>query len=315
MLRGRAFAALLLPLALSSGAAARDLAVYKGAGCIGAEKLSEYERFIGRRVDRVVDFLPNASWQDTKGAADWLLRCWRKTGHKLALSVPMLPRDGSTLDAGADGAYDQHYRELAALIVSHGYGDAILRLGWEFNGDWYTWAAAKNPEAFVRLWRRIVSIMREVPGARFRFDWNPVLGRQKIPPDQVYPGDDVVDIIGLDAYNQTWNARANTPELKWLDLLDQPFGLKWHREFAKHHGKPVSFPEWGTGTRPDGRGGGDDPYYVARMAEWIAGSDLAYQGYWDYAAPDYDAQLSTGRFPRAGAQLLKSLDRIVGKRE
>ena len=52
-------------------------------------------------------------------------------------SVPLLPKDGSTLAAGASGAYDAHFETMARELVAQGQGDAIIRLGWEFNGSWY----------------------------------------------------------------------------------------------------------------------------------------------------------------------------------
>ena len=32
-------------------------------------------------------------------------------------------------------------------LVAEGQGNAILRLGWEFNGDWYPWSVANNTDA------------------------------------------------------------------------------------------------------------------------------------------------------------------------
>jgi hypothetical protein len=63
----------------------------------------------------------------------------------------------------------------------------------------------------------------------------------------------------------------------------------------------MSFPEWGTGTRPDGHGGGDDPYFIQQMASWIASANVLYHDYWDYPASDYNAKLSDNHQPNAGA--------------
>jgi hypothetical protein len=291
-------------LALSSPAyAGADLAVYKGAGCDGAKRLPAFETWIGRRVDRVVDFLDARSWAAMISSAKWIAQCWQKQGNKLALSVPMLTKDKSaTLADGARGDLDHHFREVGRILVALGHADSILRIGWEFNGGWYPWAAATDPESFVAFWRRIVTTMRSVPGSQFRFDWNPTIGMVKINPERVYPGDDVVDIIGLDVYNQSWHPRRGNPAVRWDEKVNGAYGLKWHRDFAKAHDKPRSFPEWGTGTRKDGHGFGDDPAFVKNMHEWIAADDVVYHGYWDYRAPDFNAELSTGQFPEAAAQ-------------
>ena len=284
-----------------------ELAVYKGAGCDGKKRIAAFEAWLGRPVDRVIDFLARDRWATVISSGKWVSHCWRGTPYKVTFSIPMLPADKeSTLEAGMNGAYNDYFRELANTFVANGQGDAILRIGWEFNGGWYPWAAKRNPDAWIALWRHIVTTMRSVPGARFRFDWNPTLGWQQIPPDKVYPGDDYVDIIGLDVYNQTWEKTATTPELRWRDLMDRSYGLRWHADFARQHGKPMSFAEWGTGTRADGHGGGDDPLFVRNMTEWIKEHDVLYHGYWDYPAKDFNAELSSGQFPLSGAELRRA---------
>lgn len=293
----------VLMLAVPAARADAELAVYKGAGCDGVKRIPAFEAWLGRRADRVVDFLDGKNWAAMTGSAKWIAQCWQKPGYKLALSVPMLTKDKSaTLADGARGDLDHHFREIARILVETGHGDSILRIGWEFNGAWYPWAASQDPESFVAFWRRIVVTMRSVPGNRFRFDWNPTVGTTKIDPERVYPGDDVVDIIGMDIYNQSWHPRRDDPAVRWDEKVNGPHGLKWHRDFAKAHNKPRSFPEWGTGTRKDGHGYGDDPVFVKNMHEWIAAPDVIYHGYWDYRAPDFNAELSTGQSPAAAAQ-------------
>ncbi|NED56407.1 hypothetical protein G3I24_36680, partial [Micromonospora aurantiaca] len=79
---------------------------------------------------------------------------------------------------------------------------AVIVLGWEMNGDTYGGRCAPNPRAWKVYWRRIVATMRSVPGAHFRFDFAPTRGRDAVPWTECYPGDDVVDIIGSDTYDQ-----------------------------------------------------------------------------------------------------------------
>ncbi len=299
--------AALLLAALPAPAQTYELAVYKGAGCEGAPRVAGFEAWLGRPVDRVVDFLARESWHTVVSSARWISGCWRDAGRRLALAVPLLPDgDGATLAAGAAGAHDRHFRAIAEALVADGHADAVIRLGWEFNGDWYPWAAAPDPDAWIANWRRVVRTMRAVPGARFRFEWSPALGRQRIAPDRVYPGDAYVDVIGLTVYNQSWNPSVTTPVDRWAELRDQPYGLSWHAHFAAARGKPVSFAEWGTGTRGDGpgrgAGGGDDPHFITRMADWIAARPVLYHGYWDFPAHDYNARLSDDSQPLSAAE-------------
>jgi hypothetical protein len=301
-------AALAAPVAATPRAAPRILfGTYGGGGCTGVPAVAGFEAWLGRRVDIVLDFLEMRTWKGMVDEAGWMAGCWRGAGRRrLAISVPMLVGEGSpSLQAGARGDYDEHYRALAAKLIASGYGDSILRVGWEFNGGWYPWTARGDPAAYAAFWRRIALAMRAAPGARFRFDWTATTVDG--PTAAAYPGDDVVDLIGLDIYNQSW-PRIDIDLLRWEYLLHHPAGLIWHRDFAASHGKPRSFPEWGTGTRPDGHGGGDDPSFVANMLDWMRqGGPVAYACYWNYRADDYDAMVTDGRLPKAAAALRAGL--------
>jgi hypothetical protein len=283
------------------------LGVYGGAGCTGVPAVEAFQAWLGRPVQVVLDFLQMDSWPGMLNEAGWITGCWKQLpGRTLAISVPMLVGAGHpTLNQGAEGRFDAHFRTLAHRLVSGGDADAFVRIGWEFNGGWYPWTARGHAAAFARYWRRIALAMRSVPGARFRFDWCPAMIDG--PTAAAYPGDDVVDVIGLDVYNQSWPL-ITSPLRRWDYLLHHAAGLIWHRDFAKAHGKPRSFPEWGTGTRPDGHGAGDDPLFIRNMIGWMQeGGPVAYECYWNYRAPDYDAKVTDGRLPAAAAALRRGL--------
>lgn len=286
------------PASLSVDGGAK-LGVYQGAGCAGATKVQQFERWFGRDTDQVLEFI---SWQVLRDGTTWAVRCWAKAGRKsVVYSLPMMPPDQSvTLADGAQGKFDELFRNYGAELVKNGYGDSIIRLGWEFNAGWYPWKASKDPQSWVAYWRRIVSVMRAVPGAAFKFDWCPAASNGGFLAEQAYPGDDVVDIIGLDFYNTAVDAKSVTPQQRWETRMKMRTGLAWHRDFAAKHGKPMSYPEWGTGTRRQGGGADDDPYFVEQMAAWIAGNNVAYHNYWDYSTKDYDSKLSDGRQSQAG---------------
>ena len=281
-------------------ASAASLGVYQGSGCTGATALNNFVGWFGRKPDQVLDFIASDSWQAMLDGSNWVSGCWHNVNAEVVFSLPMLPEGTDTLADGAAGKFDDKFEQIAAVLIAKGYGDAVIRIGWEFNGDWYPWAAAKDPINWVIYWRRIVTAMRGVEGAAFRFDWCPALGQQQIAANAVYPGDTYVDIIGQDVYNQSWSG-VSTAADRWTELLMQPYGLQWHRTFATTHSKPMSFPEWATGTRPDGHGAGDDAYFIQQMASWIGQTAPLYHNYWDYSAPDFDGKLSNGSKPKAGA--------------
>ena len=277
-----------------------DLFVYRGGGCSGRDKLPPFITMLGREPEGIIDFAQTDTWPGMLGSVRWAENCWKGKPYKLAQSVPMLLSQGTTLAEGAAGAYDRHFEEFGRILVAGGNGDAYLRIGWEFNGDWYPWAAAKDPEAFKVYFKRIATIFRRTPGSHFKIVWNPAQGKQQIAPDTVYPGDDAVDIIALDLYNRSWRAGDKAdPEVRWRHHVDEPYGLDWLRTFAAQHSKPIALPEWGTGTSPDGQGMGDDPVFITRMGAWIAANNVAFTGYWDYPAPDFNAEISGGKAPKS----------------
>lgn len=280
-----------------------EFGAHVGAGCNGRAAIPAFERFAGRKLERTVDAIDQRDWTKLRSSAGWLSHCWSGAPLKLTISVPMIPNGTqSTLAQGAQGAYDDVFREIAKTLVKDKLADATLRIGWEFNGGWMPWSAAKDPTSYVAFFRRIVRIVRAVPGQHFAIEWTPGVGRHAIAPDHAYPGDDVVDLIGMDVYNESWDPAYKNTQARFTWLRDQPYGLAWVRAFAAAHRKPTAYSEWGSGTRPDGHGGGDDPYFIKQMAAWFAATHPAYQSYWEVEdLGQYDDTLASGHHPQAAA--------------
>ena len=96
--------------------------------------------------------------------------------------------------------------------------------------------------------------MRSVPGEQFRFVWNPDAGaftQSGYSVAAAYPGNAYVNVIGLDAYDQSW-ATPQTPTNAWAST-DLP-ALSAAAQFAVSNGKPLAFCEWGVAIRSDGHG-------------------------------------------------------------
>jgi len=284
----------------SEVAATRGIGVFRQGGTTPAT-VGEWERWVGRRLTHVSTYFSEQSWDAQLHAADWFTRQWQGSGKTIAAGVPIIVNSGGSLRAGANGAYDGHWRNLASTLVRNGQERMILRLGWEFNGTWYKWSAVRDPGAFADYWRRIVTTMRSVPGASgLRFDWNPGIGPANVPL-AAYPGDAYVDIIGLDIYDRSFGPRGANDAARWADFMERPYGLRWHREFARAHGKPMSFPEWGISDVHVGGATHDNAGFVHNMADWFASNDVAYQSYFDVDKPgDGNHKLMTGQFPRSG---------------
>lgn len=309
-------------------------------GATGTDGIDAFGRWLGRDLDTALTFLDYDTWEDIEGPS-WFVEPWRQwmaaaDGRTLVVSVAMLPGPwadddvvAGELRAGAAGEYDQHFRTLARRLVANGMGGAILRIGWEANGGWYRWRASPDADAWVQYFRRIVDAMRTIEGSAFTIDWTvsvPVEVRSAVP---FYPGDDVVDIVGVDVYDKSWQddtypypPGANEHERRlrqdrvWSTILDGGDigeGLDHWAKFADEHGKSLSVPEWGVVDLVDAgeqRGGLDNPSFVDRMADWIESHPVQYHVYfeWDSGSDGGDHRLSVAdtAFPQA-AQAFRRL--------
>ncbi len=277
------------------------------------DEVTAYEEWLGRDVPLAVDFSARDTWYDISSPG-YLFEAWEGEDRRLVLGVAMVPSDvdGVSIDAGADGEYDEHFRELAENLVEAGQEDAILRIGWEFNLDTWKWSTG-DEEAWKAYYRRIVEEMRSVEGAAFRYDWNPNNGSSEHDAVEYYPGDDVVDYIGVDAYDVdggTYPYPDDCDDDCRLELQQEAWetrihggdrGLEFWSGFARDHDKQMSLPEWGVWEKKDGTGGGDNPYYIEQMADFIEDPDNAvgYQAYFENTNDGGNHRLMEGDFPQA----------------
>ncbi|MGW7543816.1 glycoside hydrolase family 26 protein [Streptomyces sp. NPDC054770] len=253
------------------------------SGPLGVARMVQLSSWLGGTELKVAHtYLPGNRWSDIEGAPGFLdvWAHWRreKADRTLVLNVPMQERnedgigDGevrSLLWQGAAGQFDHHFRALAERLVRLDVPDTVIVLGWEMNGITYTHRCGPDPEAWKTYWNRIVTTMRAVPGQKFRFDFTPSRGRDAVPWTECYPGDATVDIIGMDSYDQPAG-------LSFDQEVREPYGLQQHVDFAKAHGKPISFPEWGLFRN------GDNAEYMRRMLAWMDEHKPLYNTLTDY---------------------------------
>jgi beta-mannanase len=212
----------------------------------------------------------------------------------------MLPNPASgggpyTLAIGAAGTYNAYFTTLASNLSAAGWNskNCMIRLGWEFNGNWGYWSAPAGQEAnFVTYWRNIVTAMRAViPG--LKFVWSPNMGNNwgSSALENYYPGSAYVNYVGLDVYD-TFSGDSSTT---WNDYLTMSYGLNWLAKFSATTGKPACIPEFGLGPPAGSEGGGDDPDFIARIAAWVsANSPAGYVSIWD---PTEGAGVTTWAVP------------------
>jgi Glycosyl hydrolase family 26 len=240
-----------------------------------------------RPLDIAEVWTNRSTWADITDPA-WLYSHWRGSPYTLVVTVPMLPAGGgASIQACAAGAYNAQWRQFGQNISSAGLGSSIIRLGWEFNGKWESWAAT-NPKAWAQCWRQAVTAARST-APQLRWDWNVNRGVSSAlaDPTLAYPGDAYVSMIGIDSYDQ-WPPA--TSAAGWQKQLNGKQGLSYWLAFAKAHGKKLSVPEWGN-LRSGKSTGGDDPQYVRDMRAFFAANApyIAFESIFQGTGETYDA--------------------------
>jgi hypothetical protein len=303
----------------STTAAYRALGVYAGYGADGVATLAGYEQELGRKLSFVDLNVGHQSWADFRGSIEgnYLDRGAFNTRADVttALTVPLrvstagresqqsggAQRIRADLQAVADGQHDAAYRTLGERLVTAGHPHTIIRLGHEADIEFYPWSIRNgNEDVYIAAFRHVVGVLRGIPGNEFVIDYqgngsfaqsytSPRTGIEQPYGDAAYPGDDVVDIIGVDVYNRGgWDTVRTT--------------LDYTQDLARRHGKPMSIPEWGLWVSESG----DDPGFVENMYAWINAMPAAGPGsliYHSYFWRHREADL--GRAPEAKAKFLE----------
>jgi hypothetical protein len=113
-----------------------------------------------------------------------------------------------TLARIIDGQHDAALRTLAATIREFD-AKVLLRLDHEMNATWYPWCEAANGNSageYVQMWRHVRTVFARAGVTRAEWVWAPNVilpgagGAGFTPLAGLYPGDDLVDIVGLDGY-------------------------------------------------------------------------------------------------------------------
>ena len=274
-----------------------------------------FEGMTGRPMDLTHVF--------TDGQSDWgqianpvyFTDRFRALNRAALWSVPMLTLTGSTLADIAGGARDAEFSQAAGVYATYQPkapgGVQYVRLGWEMNITGFPWQiglSGNTAANYIAVFRRIVGLFRAVSG-EFRFVWCPNSGNSPPDPATLYPGDDVVDVVGQDAYQ---NSQYGLGEFAG-QLVNNGRGINWGYDFAHclngvrtGQAKAYAIPEWGVaGNDADASGA----QYVRDFKKWLAGADrngqprqVLFHSYWDGGTDTaYNGKLEAGGKPLTAA--------------
>jgi hypothetical protein len=103
------------------------------------------------------------------------------------------------------GSFDGYYTQFAQRLAASGKTNVVVRIGWEINNRTRPWFGGTDPGAFKATWRRIAAILRR-HNPTVATEWSNIKkGAQSGSILDLYPGDDVVDIVGVNYYD-AWPA-------------------------------------------------------------------------------------------------------------
>lgn len=150
-------------------------------------------------------------------------------------------------NGGLHAVHDNHYLRTFAQAAGAADTPLFLRFASEMNGDWTAYSG--DPEAFVTTWRMVHDVFEE-EAPQVAMLWT-VFTFPESTMDAYYPGDDVVDWVGVNLYNVAYHNDRIDHDAKEEDplrLLDEVY-LRYS------HKKPIQIAEYGATnySRTDGQ--------------------------------------------------------------
>ena len=140
------------------------------------------------------------------------------------------------------GEFDDRLRQWARDARADGRR-VLLRFGFEFNGDWFSWSG--DPAQYIAAWRRAHDIFQKEGAANVEWVWAPNFVSVPDKPENdmhlYYPGDAYVDWVGVDGYNfgdhhDEWH--------KW-ESFEVLFGSLLADFARRYPNKPLMLAEFG----------------------------------------------------------------------
>ncbi|NTW40300.1 MAG: hypothetical protein HGA44_10515 [Cellulomonadaceae bacterium] len=227
------------------------------------------------RLDRRVDVDRWFSRWDEKQPANPVASDAAR-GRLPMLSISPKKLDGTVITwaAIARGDQDATIRAQAAGVGSLG---TTVYLTFHHEADLNS-SAWGTPADYRAAWRHYVEVFRAAGVTNVLWTWTMTLGSFTSPPstagaDAFYPGDDVVDRVGVDAYN--WAACSAGKSQNWHSLT---YVTAAFRTWATARGKVAVLPEWGSV---------EDPADPNRKAAWIHEAFTLFRGWPELEVASY----------------------------
>ena len=214
------------------------------------------------------------------------------------VTLPLLTDDtaGQFAQCSA-GAYDASWQQIGANLGASGAQAVVVRLGPEANGgSGHAWVVKTGQaQDYVACWRHAAGQLKSAaPG--LSLEWTSskktpntalhVLPWYQDDPAGLYPGDDVVDVIGVHYYDSgpEMNTQARWDSAYTRTFNGGPWGLGTWLQAARQHGKRLAVSEWGIWQQGgQTAAAADDSVYVDNMFRFFGANaaDIAYESYFN----------------------------------
>lgn len=199
---------------------------------------------------------------------------------ELSLAQPMFAGDQNVKDCATEEQISTLMNKLVEYWPSK---NAFIRLGWEFNGNWYHWSVQPgDAEAFNACWIRWHDVVKSI-SPDFKLVWNPNAesSNQDVDVTEFWPGAQYVDAAGPDFYAISDNGQLRGPDKRGPH--GEPLGIGAWAAWVAEKGVPLAVPEWGVN---DQDWGSTDPAFITQMRTVFTNAaasptGLAYESYFD----------------------------------
>jgi hypothetical protein len=285
-------------------------------GPLDVTRIPAYEAWLGHKIDiaegsgNLQSYSGSTALDDEKEFdSPWVADPATSAGKTLAIGFQFMTyrngkSDGETYATMSKGSnilpsgytVDQRYKAWGQYLINHGQPNAIIRMATEFNlGSTFPWGIniydTTQVANFVAAERTFVTDVRSLLGQHFMIDWNIALDPGNPGQNIVmnaYPGDAYVDYIGLDSYDQVvpYGSAWTNPQEQWsrhYNGYNGANGIKVYLDYARAHGKKISFPEWGLGWIYGPPAPLEDPYYINQMFALMndPNNNVAWESFWE----------------------------------
>jgi hypothetical protein len=238
-----------------------------GLGSSASGKVDAFSAMAGVLLD-FVDQHPD--WGAIGEANSWWIEPHVGRGYNMCVSVPLYSGSPTT-------NVDSMWSAAATNLRNAGWDKPYWRIGVEYNLNNSWRATDSNASDWIAAYQRAVNAIRAVsPDSRFILcmnEGNPQSCSSSTSDNIVNTlcASGHVDMIGPDYYDQWEPIRTTSEATSRFGTTSTHGTMNYWLGRARSLGTKFAIPEWGvaSGTQWSGHAGGDNPFYMNYLMDWL----------------------------------------------